>query len=380
MHLSDETLIALRDTEISLTEKTNALAHLADCEACTNRLQLPRSRSAAVFSHLEAMTPPVSFRASTHPALEKFVTRRKESSMKSLFRRPLAVLAGVAILLVIALSFPNVQALAGSFLGLFRVQSVKIIQLDPNAMKRADGLMQNNSERLQAFFNQNMTVSHNGEYQKVDSAEQAAKIAGFTPRVPDGATFSGIGVTPAETADLTIDSTTMNTMLEALGRTDVRIPADLDGKKIHADIPSLITFQTGICPTLNDKRGASNDPQTFKGCMNLMEFKSPTIQAPDSFPIIQLAESMLQFLGMTPAQAKAYSQSIDWATTLVVPFPTTPYTTVQDVNVDGTSGTLVKTGTEGGQYTLIWVKDGIVYAFAGVGSTDQVLSLANALK
>jgi hypothetical protein len=187
-----------------------------------------------------------------------------------------------------------------------------------------------------------------------------------------------MGIEPAQTAILVIDSATMNSVLEALGQKDVQIPADLDGQKITATIPASVSVEIGACPSGTDGSGRIPEPAQNTDCKHLIQFTSPTIDAPDRFPVVQLGEAMLQVLGLSPDQAKQFSQSIDWTTTLVIPVPTGKDVTTSDVSVDGVNGTLVSSVQ--GQYTIVWIKDNRIYALNGWGDPSEGLKLANILE
>jgi len=298
--------------------------------------------------------------------------------MKPLFRRPAFVAAGLVLILAIALSFPPVQAMAGSFLGLFRVQQIRVVSFDPASVEKYQGMMQDSQSRYQAFFKDNLTITHQGEFSQVSSKPSAERLAGFTPRLPASAMVNSMGIEPAQTATLVIDSATMNSVLEALGQKDVKIPADLDGQKITATIPASVSVEIGTCPSGTDGSGKIPEPAQNADCKHLIQFSSPTIDAPDRFPVVQLGEAMLQVLGLSPDQAKQFSQSIDWTTTLVIPVPTGKDLTTSDVSVDGVNGTLVSSAQ--GQYTIVWIKDNRIYALNGWGDPSEGLKLANILE
>lgn len=300
--------------------------------------------------------------------------------MQKLIRKPAFIAAGLVVILAVALAFPPVQAFASSFLGLFRVQQVRVIGVDPSAVQQYSSVLENNSERFQTMFSQNLTVSHTGKYQKFTRQADASAAAGFALRLPKGMNIASIEVNPAESADMTIDSALMNSFLDALGRKDVSIPSNLDGQKIHADIPSVSVASFGSCPSyIPGDKPESVPAQEGAACTQFIQFSSPTIQAPESFPVVQLAQTMLQLSGMSAEQAIKLSQSIDWASTLVIPVPTSRFSEISDVTVDGVSGTLV-TASNDPTYSIIWVKNGFIYAFLGQGDPTVGLEQANFLR
>jgi hypothetical protein len=96
--------------------------------------------------------------------------------------------------------------------------------------------------------------------------------------------------------------------------------------------------------------------------------------------IAQLAKIGLEFTGMTPDQAAAFTSSVDWTSTLVIPIPKNA-ATYQQVPVDGVTGTLIQRPADDvPQYSLIWIKNGIIYAIGGMGTgSDKAIQMANSL-
>jgi hypothetical protein len=84
---------------------------------------------------------------------------------------------------------------------------------------------------------------------------------------------------------------------------------------------------------------------------------------------------------MTPEQAAAFTKTVDWTSSLVIPIPKNA-ATYQQVPVDGVTGTLIqRPAGDAPQYALIWVKNGVIYAIAGLGSdSPKALEMASSLK
>ena len=118
----------------------------------------------------------------------------------------------------------------------------------------------------------------------------------------------------------------------------------------------------------------------YPDCVILSEIPSPTVNAPPSVDVAQLAQIGLEFTGMTSDQAAAFTKSIDWTSTLVVPIPKNA-ATYQQLTVDGVTGTLIqRPADDAPQFVLIWVKNGIVYAIGALGTnSQQAIGMANSL-
>ncbi len=104
------------------------------------------------------------------------------------------------------------------------------------------------------------------------------------------------------------------------------------------------------------------------------------MNAPANVDIAQLAQIGLEFTGMTSDQAAAFTNSIDWTSTLVVPIPKNA-ATYQQLTVDGVTGTLIqRPADDAPQFVLIWIKNGIVYAIGSLGTNSlQAIGMANSL-
>jgi hypothetical protein len=112
----------------------------------------------------------------------------------------------------------------------------------------------------------------------------------------------------------------------------------------------------------------------------LAQIPSPHVNAPADLDIEALARIGLEFTGMSPAEAAAFTSTVDWTSTLLVPIPGNA-AIHQQVSVDGVTGTLIqRSSDEAPQFALLWVKDGIIYAISGLGTnSQQAVEMANAL-
>jgi len=77
------------------------------------------------------------------------------------------------------------------------------------------------------------------------------------------------------------------------------------------------------------------------------------------------------------------ASQIDWTTTLVIPIPRGEMDS-QTVKVDGTDGTLLRQLSSDSSmaptYSLVWVKNGIVYGILGSGDPARAVDLGNSLQ
>jgi hypothetical protein len=158
----------------------------------------------------------------------------------------------------------------------------------------------------------------------------------------------------------------------------------VDGATLRVDIPAGATVEYGVCPSGTEGEFVTDGPadwDVLSTCVMLAQVPSPSVEAPPDLNVAQLAELGLQFTGMTTEEAAAFSQSVDWTTTLVLPLPRHAGNYVP-VSVDGVTGNLIYRGPDEApaRYMLLWVKDGIIHALSGFGEQDEALALANSIQ
>lgn len=298
--------------------------------------------------------------------------------------RPLWVTGSAIAALALSLTFPTVQALASNFLGLFRVQNIQVIQIDPSRFSE----LNNDStlgERIGEMFSTSFKVTKEaGKPQEVADAATASAAAGFNVRLLDNDQAAVITVQDSSAFEFTIDRARAQAILHD-GGFDTQLPASLDGALIKVEIPTGVSVAYGDCPkpsAVTDENPAPANWQKLESCVILAQIPSPTITAPDDLDVPQLVEIGLQFIGLSAAEAKQISSTVDFSTTLIIPIPRNA-ATVKDVSVDGVQGTYLGRYADAGvpaRYTVLWVKDGLVYALTGFGLQSKAVSLANSLK
>ena len=289
----------------------------------------------------------------------------------------------LVVILGVSMAFPGVQAIANGFLGLFRVQRVAVIQINPGDLPEQLG----SSSQFEYMLSENVKVEEVGELQEVSGAAEASQLAGIAVRLPTNIEGEGkLAVQPGTKVSFEIDLPLVKALLDELGQSQVDLPANLDGETITMELPPAVAARYGECEIPTEAmRAAGADPDQplprMPDCVSFVQVASPTISAPPGLDIASIGEAFLQVMGMTPEEATQFSRTVDWSTTLIVPIPRYG-TAYQSVMVDGVEGTLIEQGLEEHfpQYLLIWVKDEVVYALTGQGDQAEALGIANSLK
>jgi Domain of unknown function (DUF4367) len=388
MHLSENLLQEYLDHECSESEFQKAEQHLNDCLQCKDSLAEIRARANANHSRLDVLKPADIPVEGTRLFL-KLTARQNETPTRKWKWKPAWAAAFVIAALVAGFSFKPVRAWATEFLSLFRVQQIAVIRIDPANLKHLeDNLFGSDSDRrIEQLFSDDAHVVKHGEPQTVSSENEAARLAGFGIRFPGTLpATSQIRVHPAVDISFSIDVERLQGILDDAGRGDIRVPENLDGEMIRIQVPSSVTALFGKCPDLQKARTENQGEmkrEDFQQCKILVQVPSPTVVAPPTLDIAQLGMEMLKLFGLTDEQARKFSESIDWTSTLVIPVPIDHRMRFEEVDLNGVKGNLFISrelrGREIPAYNLMWIRDGILYSLMGQGAAEEVIAIANSM-
>ena len=392
MHLKDGELKLYLDNEMNSQARQQLQQHLEACPRCQEKADEMIHRRQWIEQQIhrpdeQVEMPGLPANVARNRLEARINQKTKENHMfPKLHRVPRLVWVGVVVVLLLAVSmvFAPMRAIANSFLGLFRVQQIQVIQVNPGGLPAQLG----DSSQLEAMLNKDVTYQNSGEGQDVADATEASTLANLPVRLPD-ATNDPIKLSyqPGGSASLTVNIENIRAILAEIGRSDIKLPESLDGEVISVDVPGIVLAQIGTCEfDAEAAREQGYDPDSpgspiLSGCTSLLQFRNPSISAPPDLDIQNIGVAYLQVLGMTQEEAERFARTVDWSTTFVIPIPRYD-ASYQDVSVDGTNGTLIlrNAGPSASEYLLIWLKDGIVYALTGSGGAEQALQIANSLK
>jgi hypothetical protein len=266
---------------------------------------------------------------------------------------------GLTLILAVALliAFPSVRAAAEDFLGLFRVSKFAPISVSPQQLALLEQLGEQGLEPGEFVVSQEL-----GEPQTMDSPEEAATIAGFTPKtLPNRAELIRTYVMDGGAGHLIVNLAGARAIVEAAGADPLLLPDSLDGARVDV--------------TVYDSIG-----QLYDDGVMLIQSPSPDVNYPADVDPTVLGEALLQVLGTEPAEARRIAQSIDWTSTLLLPVPQ-DLGTYREVTVNGVGGVLLEPFDPDAEAAVVWQKDGMVYMMrAGRLSVDEMLARANTVR
>ncbi len=393
--ITDGILRAKLDGELSQAELPGVNSHLASCADCRRRAETMAQQAERVGGSLSALAPlPDEAAADARIALTRFKARAEaaEAEAPSLLgrlfaprQRPAWGTLVLASLIVTFLSLAPARSWAQRILAMLRVQKIAVVSVDLESLGglNPDGRL---GKTIGQLISDNVIVTMKpGEPEVVAGGEQASELAGFKVRLLSSRADPPQLKVQGETAfHMTVNRDRLQEILNEVGHSDLQLPASLDGATIAVHIPKAVLAQYGNCwssPGRGETHSLSQG--NASGCVDLAQVPSPTLSVPSDLNMEQLAEMAMQLGGMSAEDARAFCQTVDWTSTFVLGVPRG--TSYQTVEVDGVQGTLIdlprhrerRTGPP--RYALLWVRNGIIYALSGEGSSADAVPLAESL-
>jgi Putative zinc-finger len=397
--VSENSLRAYHDAELSGAQDAEIEAHLAGCAGCAKRLGEIAATAGRVEKHMVSLgAASAEMKIDAHAALSRFKAQQagQVETMPSIPGfvadgnnvrtsgrrwRPLWIGAVAATILLCSLAFPFGRGLAQRFLGTLRVEKLQPVRLDFSALDGNRPLQ----EMLRQMISDKVVITADEKPQPASTAADASQLAGFSAHVLGARTDAPKFVVGGQHAfHMTIDRARLQDIFDQAGRGDLSLPATLDGANVSVNVPRSIMVEYGDCPEAHPAGGMQTAPaQAHSGawanCLAVQEVPSPLVNMPSDLNLQQLAEIGFQLAGMSATQARELGQTIDWKSTLVLPIPRAA-SSYSQVTVNGVAGTLIQgSGHRGPDYVLVWVKNGIIYGLVGHGDSSNAVALANTL-
>jgi len=403
--LHEGILRARLDGELSGSESEAVNQHLAVCTDCHSRfekLSAETARTQNILASLASGEGEPSPAAAYAQFTAQFGTGPEPtpSWTNRLFAprwRPAWGLAAAAVAVAVLLGIGPVRLLAQRVLAMLRVQKITVVSIDPTTLMSGSEPDSRPYKLINQFFADNVVVTMDpGKPEVVATVTKAAQMTGYPIR-----TIGNLGApqrleVKGETAfQMTVNRDRVETLLDEIGRSDIRIPESANGALVALHIPKIVFSMYGDCPVrrrTGDSSAQSRAEELAErkmermadtkntNCTYLVQAPSPTVSVPPDLKMSEIAEAALELAGMSPAEAHSFCQTVDWSSTLVVPIPRNSSSS-ENVSVDGVEGTLItETLAQGNRYSLLWIKNGVIHSLMGHGSSSDALTLAASLK
>ncbi|MGH9468520.1 MAG: hypothetical protein ACRD1Y_14305 [Terriglobales bacterium] len=328
---------------------------------------------------LSLTDPPAA--ADVDAAWARFRARSVAAAAPVHHRRPVWLAGAAVAVLVGVLGFsPAARSATVQVLLLFRVSHITALPVSTSSSVPINNRAI--ASRIGQFLSSEVSVRLN-EPSQPGAAAAAASWSGFTPLYAsewDGSSpafqFRG-----AKSFSLTLDRDRAQAILDASGVVAPPLPSSLNGALISVHLPRALMVMYGDCSAWAQRALHDNlpSPPETGNCTVLGEGPSPEVHLPAGLDMRGIADVGLQMLGMSPAAARQYTNTVDWSSTLVVPFPAGQVSSTQ-VQVNGAQGVLFAGSRPRPGYVLLWSRQGMIYSIVGPGNGSQGLTLAAQLQ
>jgi hypothetical protein len=294
-------------------------------------------------------------------------------------RRVTRYLAYAATVLVVfgAFMLPSVQAGARAFLDLFRVVNFAPVSVRSDQIRKFNPGSNVDLPRL--LGEQVEVLKEPTPAQRVNSPQEAGAAAGIPIRLPAwlpvGLEQSLIEVMGEHAVRVTMNTETVNSVIDAFGIYDLRVPDEANGKSLTLRVHPIVRI---------DYATTGERPKRVM----LLQGRSPEATLPQGVDLASLAEIGLRIMGLESAEAHRFATSVDWRTTLIVPVPA-DIATFRQIDVQGNPGLIVETKRHpAGQKAeeieqgthILWSSGGSVFALMGNVQREELFEIAQSVQ
>jgi len=380
-HSEVDTGMLRADLDGENAERTAQLnEHVAACDDCQAKAETLKSRAANVRAGMEYL--PRAAHVDAGAAWSRLRMRmnateeRRGIHWTPLRTWSLAAAGLVAVAAILITTVAPIRGWAEDLLSIFRVEHVAVLDVSESSIKGLENDTVFN-QAMSRFISEEVTVTQAPQKpQPVGDAATAAKIAGFGVHLLAGQTPASLTVRSTISAQMKLDRDRIQSIIDEAGRSDLQIPASVDGAIIGLRIPAGVMASYGNCGSSETDGSATPEDAT---CIKLNELPSPSASAPKEVDPAAIAQVALQFAGLTATEAANFTQTVDWTSTFVLPV-LHGQATYEKVNVGGNDAVLLRPRLSATRFNLLWVDNGILYSLMGTGDDTTALNLASQIE
>lgn len=399
MHPAEGKLMAYLEGQLDAGRTGRLTRHLEGCARCREQLiRLDRQRQwlAGRLAMLEP-GPEVKF-----PSLEETAGRFHERIHLTSTQEEIPMFwqrqwkshrvswlsAAAVVVVVLALTFQPVRTLAFSFLELFRMNKVAVVEYDSHRMADTIG-RRSLQERFGVLFQEHFKMEQEPRQEVVAGLEDLSRRCGYPvrlPALPAGWETRLLHQSQACSV-ITLDRQLLQAIRDELEIMDLDLPDGAGQVSLRLMVPDAAFILLGPppLPALGGGAGGREqrpDRRAFSQVCTLIQLPGPSVTSSYPVDIQRLGGIYLQMLGFTPEEVTSLNSQIDWATTMVMPIPY-GFGQIKQVPVDGVTGILLAPSAESPFKTprfLLWVREGRVYGLSGFNGEEELLELANSME
>ena len=194
----------------------------------------------------------------------------------------------------------------------------------------------------------------------VDTVDQAAARAGFTPRLPKSSDKPELGVMDSIRGEATIKIAEINAALHDSNIPDVAIPKEWDGVSIGIQQPPGILADYGA--------------------FILTQAPPLKLTVPSGFPLDRFMEVISRVLGINAKDASTIREKFTASAALFFPIGKRFDMDIHEVRLNSGSGMLLQNGDKIGELALAWSTADRTYFITGQLTEQQAIEVANSIQ
>jgi hypothetical protein len=276
--------------------------------------------------------------------------------------------AAAAVVLAVLTAVPAVRASVLQFVSLFRVVNYVPVRVDPARLDRLA------AEHLDvgALIGEHVDVVKDpGPPVSVPALADAAAASGMTLALPQwlpgNTTVHETAVVGEREVRVTADGVRLKQVMDALGITDLAVPAGLDGQVIDIRVPPIVMVRYD--------HGNNNRRS------RLFQARPPQWSLPDGLDVQALGEIGLRIVGLAPAEARQFAKTLDWHTTFIVPLPPN-VSSFRQVKIGEHSGVAIQNQPRNQALTttVVWSTPDRVFALVSILGSEDALAMAESVR
>ena len=221
------------------------------CDDCQDEVETLKGRAASVRGGMEYLPQPARVDAGSgvvavadaHEWIGRAAVVPVESAADVVVGggRPVAVAA------ILVTTVAPIRGWAEDLLSIFRVEHVAVLDINASSIKGLENDTVFN-QAMSRIVSEEVTVTQAPQKpQPVADAATAAKIAGFDVHLLAGQTPASLTVRSTITAQMKLDRDRIQSIIDEAGRSDLQIPASVDGAIIGIRIPAGVMASYGNC-------------------------------------------------------------------------------------------------------------------------------------
>ena len=275
-----------------------------------------------------------------------------------------AAAAAIVLVLGLALSFPAVRTALAEALSVFRVNSMQIININPQDIQALEDAFRQGTGSIDIESFGQVEVEGKQERTAVSIAE-AQQAVDFSLRMPDlagyGLDLDSVYLETGCTVTMTLSVENINKGLEVLGG-NIKLPEQLEGQSFSIVVPARV------------------DAEYTDGERNLSitQFSNPEIKVPADVDMEALRDTLLG-IPVLPDHLRQQLLAVDPLNTLLIP---NIDGTARGININGTDGVLLQNEDMAADgLALLWQQDGVFNLIIGNGfELAETLAIAAQMK